>query len=377
MPCVRKVLFLTYVFFSIASGLSAQSPDFAIEEQFFASPEVVYLSDFNITQSGSNTLLFRVTLRNLTPEVKKVILTFKLTSQRYANTPIVEAVSEPFDLSPNNPISITNLDITNNTLPDIRFGPVHYNQQIADEINEAIKKTGRLPNDVYIITLLLAEVQNPSNNRKLEHALSITNPTRIDLVGPGHLATSGDCPQVFTNQPQFQWQSNANKFILTVCEELPTNSSPEDVMQNEPRAQLTLQRGRDFFGSPSLVYPAVFPGARVWPLEGGKTYYWQVKAVIQSPSEEILLPSEIWCFRVAKLDDIGRQIMHKSVMIALKNILAGTPFSDVLDPNGPLKGFTITGVIYLNGRRINVSNINALISKFTSGNAKIINISIE
>ncbi len=354
-------------------AVRAQNSDLIIEKQFFINPRVLFLSDFNITQSGSTQPLFRVTLRNRGASTKLVVLLFRLISRSHPNDPIVEAKTRPFPLSPTEPISITNLDITQNRLPDIKLEFFRYNRKVAKKLQDAILRSGRLPTDTYDIVIRLQEFSNPSNSEQVVETISVLNPTRLDLLRPGNHADRGRCREVFSTQPQFQWLSNADRFEFTVCEALPTNSSPEDVMQNEPRARLYLERGKDFIGTPSVVYPST----GVWPLEPGKTYYWQVVAEIETVNGVLRIPSEIYCFRVAKLEDVNQQIIDRSVRNALRRLLAGTRYRRVLAPNGPLSDYLATGRISLNGRKLDVSDLNTLILRFTTRKAEIKNVSIE
>ena len=201
----------------------------------------------------------------------------------------------------------------------------------------------------------------------------ISNPTTIDLFGPGLLVNKDFCPDVFSSFPQFSWNSNAVKFILTVCQVEDENVSPEDVMQNEPRARITIERGIDFFSTPSIVYPSV----GVLPLLEGRTYYWQVQAVVESPGGEVFLPSEIWCFRVARLDDATRRLMSSGILNVLRTLLAGTPYENILDEGGPLDGFGPTGKIKFNGRDVDMFDLIELIRSASTGNVVISNVTVE
>ncbi len=353
--------------------LYGQSSDLRVEKEFFVNPRVILLSDFNFTGSGSSRPLFRVTLRNLGPQTKMVVLGFQVRSRKRPDRPIVEAQSLPFPLSPNNPIRITNIDLVRNRLKNIKLRYFRYNEEVAQNLRRAILRRGRLPNDVYEIIVRLEEANNSNNRDQIVEALVINNPTRVDLLSPGRIADRGRCSVVYTRQPQFQWLSNADRFIFTVSEALPTNTSPEDVMQNRPHARIILKRGKDFQGAPSIVYPST--GVR--PLVEGRTYYWQVIAQIETPNGFIDIPSEIWCFQLARLNDVNRQIVDRSVRSSLRRLLAGSRFSQLLGPRGPLKDFQATGVIFLNGRKIEITNLNAFLSNFLTQKPEIVSVSIE
>ncbi len=353
--------------------LLAQSSKLRVEKEFFVNPRVLLLSDFNLTGSGSNRPIFGVILRNLDTQPKRVVLSFMLRSRSRPDAPIVEAESQPFWLSPQQPIRITNIDLVQNRIRNIKLRYFRYNEKVASKLKESIMRRGRLPNDVYELIVRLEEANNPSNRDQIVEALRISNPTRVDLLQPGRFADRGQCTVVYTRQPQFQWIANADRFIFTVCEALPSNTSPEDVMQNRPHARLTLVRGKDFHGAPSIVYPST--GVR--PLVEGRTYFWQVIALVETANGYIELPSEIWCFRLARLNDVNRQIVDQSVRNGLRRLLAGSRFARLLDPNGPLKNYQATGVIYLNGRKIEITNLNAFLMNFLTRKPEIVSVSIE
>ena len=204
--------------------------------------------------------------------------------------------------------------------------------------------------------------------------IDIKEPASVDLIGPGVPVGQGDFyPEVHTDFPQFSWASNADRFILTVCEVMPYNASPEDVMQNEPRAQLTLERGKDFFGSPSFLYPST----GVFPLEEGKTYYWQIQTVVSSPSGDIFLPGEIFVFKMAKMDAAMKQILSASIMEAFIAILKGTEYEYVLEPDGPIAGYMPSGVLKIKGKDATIYDLNALLPDFLAKIKKVKGVTIE
>jgi hypothetical protein len=185
------------------------------------------------------------------------------------------------------------------------------------------------------------------------------------LISPGAPVGGSECFAQFGLLPQFKWGSNADRFLITVCEAMPNNSSPEDVMQNEPRLQRQIQRGLDFFGSPSFMYPS---GGL--PLEYGKTYYWQILAMIDAPSGEIRLPSEIWCFQISALGNPGSEIMLQQLL----SLLSSGDFEALFRDGGPLQGFRPTGAASLNGRRL---SLNELIAFMRSRSVRIVATQVE
>jgi len=298
--------------------------------------QIIRLADFNITGSGSVSRLFELRVTGITAATKEVIVRFQLTSDRFPAAPIVSTVSRPIAVTP--PI----YTITYDELK--RRSQVDYNDKAVQEITDAVLQTGKLPAGTYIFTLNVSDARQPNvvSDSKQE-TLTIFNPTTLDLISPGTPVGNNECVAQFGLLPQFKWSSNADRFLLTVCEVLSGNASPEEVMQNQPRLQRLVQRGADFAGSPSFIYPPA-----ELPLQFGKTYYWQVQALINAPSGETRLPSEIWCFQISSLNNPGNNVLLQQLL----NALNSADLNALFESNGPLQGFTPTGAVTMNGRRL-------------------------
>ncbi|MDZ7359932.1 MAG: hypothetical protein ONB46_04295 [candidate division KSB1 bacterium] len=317
--------------------------------------QILRVSDFNITGSGSVSRLFELRLTNIVAPTN-VIIRFQLLSDRFPSVPIVEATSAPLPVSP--PLHILGYQ-------DIqRGGDITYNSEAVKELTDAILQTGKLPNGTYTFILTAFDARQPGIPQDSQREiLTISNPTMLDLISPGAAVGGGDCVEQFGLLPQFKWNSNAKRFLITVCEVLPNNSSPEDVMQNEPRLQRLVQRGVDFIGSPSFIYPS---GGL--PLQFGKTYYWQVQAIIDSPSGEVRLPSEIWCFQISSINNRGGAIQQ------LLNLLGSSDLEALFGEGGPLQGFKPTGAVTIDGRRIELA---ALLNMLRNQSIKAVSVQVE
>jgi len=311
--------------------------------------QIIRLSDFNITGSGSVSRLFDLRVNGITAATKEVIIRFQLTSDRFPAAPLVSTVSRPIAVTP--PMYTVTYDELK------RRSQVDFDDQAVQQITDAILQTGKLPAGTYTFTFSVVDVRQPNNQASTDKTLTIFNPTTLDLISPGAPVGNNQCVAQFGLLPQFKWSSNADRFLLTVCEVLPGNSSPEEVMQNEPRAQRFIcreerrleyqQRGLrcddSFLGSPSFIYP---PAGL--PLQFGKTYYWQVQAIIDAPSGETRLPSEIWCFQISSLNNPGNNMLLQQLL----NALNSGDLNALFEESGPLQGFTPTGVVTMNGRRL-------------------------
>ncbi len=356
----RSVFFATHLFFLflVYKPVYAQLSLNLVLTPEMRNAQILRVSDFNVTGSGSVSRLFDLTITNNSGSTINVFLRFEFLSDRFPNTPIVVAVSQPFPVSPGSQV-LTYPDITRN-------GNVVYDAEALDELTDVILKTSRLPTGTYTFNLSVFDRDRPSVPIDLEQqTLTISNPTTLDLISPGAPVGGSECFAQFGLLPQFKWDSNADRFLITVCEAMPTNSSPEDVMQNEPRLQRLVQRGSDFFGSPSFLYP---PGRL--PLEYGKTYYWQVQAMLDVPSGEVRLPSEIWCFQISAIGDPGTEIMLQQLL----SLLNSGDFEALFREGGPLHGFRLTGAAAVNGRRMNLSE---LINFLRSRSVRVVSTQVE
>jgi hypothetical protein len=321
----------------------AQSPlelnlTFAPELQQLQSSQVgiLRISDFNITGSGSVSRLFNLLITNNgAPTEVKLDFQFKSADAAIVNATVFQLAI------PSGPYPLTYRDIA-------QGGRLDYDEDAAKALTDVVLKTGRLPDGIYTFTVTISDLRRPNVTASDEKTLTIFNPTTLDLISPGAPVGGSECFAQFGLLPQFKWDSNADRFLVTVCEALPSNSSPEDVMQNEPRLQRLVQRGRDFFGSPSFIYPS-----GELPLEYGKTYYWQIQAMIDAPSGEIRLPSEIWCFQISAIGNPGAEIMLQQLL----SLLSASEFDALFREGGPLHGFKPTGAAALNGRRLNLTEL--------------------
>jgi hypothetical protein len=323
--------------------------------------QILRVSDFNITGSGSFSQLFNLVIDNTTGVPTNAVLRFEFVSDYFSTMPIVEATTQPFVIPTGSHTF---------TYQNFRSGNIDYNPEVLKQLTDAILQTGRLPNGSYIFRVTIVDPPQPNEpQRSAEETLEISNPTTLDLISPGTSAGRGECPVLYGLLPQFKWDSNANRFIITVCEALPSNSSPEDVMQNQPRLQRRLLRDLDFFGSPSLIYPS-----GDLPLEYGKTYYWQIQAIIESPSGEVRLPSEIWCFHISSLTNPSAAIIFQQLRSLLENLIDANELEALFGEGGPLHGYTPTGGASLNGRPLDLSE---LLTQLRTHSFRVVSMQVE
>jgi len=139
-------------------------------------------------------------------------------------------------------------------------------------------------------------------------------------------------------------------------------------MDNEPRLEMEVSN------QTSLQYPSV----GVWPLEPGKTYFWQVVAIVQTSGGPVELESEIWGFTIGDLGAGGSSSAQQiQVLGYLRAILGEDVVDALLGEGGPLAHHRPTGVILRNGSRLGDEELRSLIDRFRSGEFQVISFSVE
>jgi len=345
LPRRGKSFFMLLAAFACVS-LAAQSAVAQVSVNLKIIPNpIYYLSDFDIVGGGQPIDLFECTINS--DAARDVSIRVEISRSNPAPTiRLLEAQAKAQLQQGDNKFYYS--DFRNGRLINESF---RYNSDALTDLSNAVLRTGTLPSGQYDVTVKVLIGNQPQDTE----SFIISNPISLDLISPGQNAGMAECPTLFSPLPQFTWNSDADKFIITVCEYLPTNSGPEDVMQNPPRARVTLRRNQDFFGSPTFQYPS---GGL--PLVPGRTYYWQVLASFQAASGEVQLPSEIWCFKIHGNDAAENALQLQQLM----NWLATMGLQDLLElfkPGGPLAGFKPTGNVIINGKSIDLAELLVLL----------------
>ena len=349
------------IFFGLLVGSAslarAQGP--TVEAGFYnQNIEMFFLNDVDLNNPGNSPLLFWARIQNDSVE-RRVILSLQIISQNYGV--LAEGESKPFILKPDTLIELDNRKLAQGNSP-FELSDYSLSEDNLKKLQDAILATGLLPTDHYSFILKIWDVKDPAVQHEKDISLDITNPTVIELFSPGAPVGSSELPGLYTQQPQFVWNSNAETFTLTVCEKMPSNSSPEDVMQNVPRYK------GEVHGT-SFLYPA----SGAYPLEEGKTYYWQISSDVQTSNGTYVLKSEIWGFKIAKQESPEKQLLERQLQILSEN----PAFEDFFQDGGPLEGSVPTGVVFLNGQPISLEDMQLFLGKIQSGKIEVIRVEIE
>jgi len=359
---MQKVIFPLLLLLCLTVGVS--QAQLKIDAGFFNSDlEVFFLRDLDLTNPGSSPMLFWVNFTNTGAENRYVILSLEIQCDRYGS--LASGKTRPFGLGHGVTRTITNRDLgQSGSLFELDEYVI---ADAAKDLTRAILSTGSLPTDFYHFVLKIQDVNNPGIADSKTIDLTITNPTTLELVSPGRIVDQGELPTLFTTLPQFVWDSNAGEFSFTVCEQLPSNSSPEDVMDNEPRFHTTIQNAKN------LIYPS----SGAFPIEEGHTYYWQVKAIMMTTGGPVELKSEIWGFKIGSTQNVQLESQMIILRSALQGLLGDDAVNALFNEGGDLYQFLPTGVIFYKGRSLTIQELQTLAQQVNSGVLEIIDYHVE
>lgn len=367
-PQTILILFLLVLFPSLAFAQVSSDTVIVDLQLFIPEAGIFFLNDLNLTNLSNSPLIFAVTIENYFMVQKELVLHFGISR---GNEKLIDGITQPFFISPFPArIYLTSQNLLGEggqySLQNIDIGSA------TEELRDAILAQGKLPTGLY---QFFVEVDYENNNVSQRtvidiEEITINNPTTLDLISPGMPAEMGDPIEIYTTLPLFQWHSNASEFRITVCEKLPMNSSPADVMNNEPRLQQMVPPNQSYF-----LYPPSGPGA--WPLEEGKTYYWQMVAIAQSSSGPVELPGEIWAFKVGNISGGMFSIEHQQLVTFLTAFFGDGKLGDLFENGGALDGFTFTGVMLNNDRPMSQEDLLAFIERILNNQVTIRNCVVE
>jgi len=335
-----------------------------------AGLEVFFLKNFDITRPGSGPPIFFIDITNTGPARTGVVLEMAVVSQRHG--PLSRGRTRPFTLAAGEMQRLSNNDIFTNA-GRFALDEYQFDEQLVDKLFQEVLSTGKLPTDVYSFNVA---VMQPTGTRTSDSFdIHITNPHKLDLIFPGGPASSSmrECPKVFTRLPQFRWESDARIFNVIIAEARP-GEDPEGALNQEPRFVRTfvIRNNRTpgvvpQINGPHEILPATtfqFPASgEVLQLRPGKVYYWRVLAQIETSSGRLPLESEIFCFRVAKLDNVGGK--GKQVELVLRTLL-GPDYDKLFGEGGELENFEAKRMTFA-GKEVTVPELMRKLPKLRRG----------
>ena len=359
---------------------------------------IFYVGDFDFDDAKGSPRIFEYELSATQyPQTVKITFAMNATvpSLGLNNTELLFAETDEFTFQA--PIRISNRQMDRNTdeIRDINNVPVPFNVPIRrdignvdpekkDDLIKAVTRSGKLPAGTYVFKFLVqsstaSSVDNPFEIKIME----ISNPTTLELVGPGSFLE--DEVEIFTLFPIFQWESVGCEYFIRVSEYDPAvHSSVEEALNDV--ASLPFPDDGSYFGgddgeglqSTSLQYP--LSGAKL--LEYGKTYVWSVKKVCVTTAGDEELNSSIFAFKIPDISggDEGTEgtggVITDPVIAALQTIL-GDVFDALFSGEGELAGYTQVASILLNGETATSEAVSELAELKLSGEVTAIQFEIQ
>lgn len=356
-----SILFL----FTLATGSVTAQPNVTVDVQ--VQPiEMFVLSDFitDISKLGpefdTSTLpyVFTLTLTNNEPDPVQVKLEVRVSTATYGE--LAWGESGLFWLDGSEVRSITNRDISN-VAEDYSVEDWDVEMERAEELRSTILATGLVPTDTYCFDIYVYD----SAGNELDHESGeayVTNPTIIELIGPGEPFTTEPEP-IYTNLPLFQWFSTASSFDFKLVK-IEGATSGEDAMQNIPVLELSDHTEQSYQYSSADE-----------ELENGEKYAWQVKGLVLTSGGEVELNSEIWSFKVQTATE-GPPPPGQSLILQALEQLLGDAYSGYLSTL-QAEGFNPTGVVLLNSSPIDVGGLQDLAQQVVNEELEITEVSVE
>jgi hypothetical protein len=325
--------------------------------------QTFFLSDFEPSDTSVHPDLFTIIITNTlgTPQLVKLRFFISVAS---VIDPLLSAESNEFTLDPAG-LTISNRELSD---PDRPFGLQEYtlDSDAAEDLFGTVLETGLLPSDTYTFRI---EVYGPTGLllSSAEHPLVVTNPSRVDLIGPG-AQFGGFLPVVAISTPQFFWSTDALDPALTANFMIKVVRVEEAASAEEAISGFAAwESGMD--NQTTTIYPA---SVEAIPLEPGATYAWQIKRLVDTSGGIRELESDIFWF---KMEDEASGIFGAGVDEEVTSML-----DQIIELQGltsDLEGFHPTGQILVDGRPVSLNSLRNLLERVLAGTLQIATIIIR
>lgn len=350
--------------------------------------EVFFLSGLDQNSGARQPLIFELIIGGtFSPEPPPHNVQISLEILKDGTIPLFRGHTGTF---PVRALDLPMLRITNQQLFSSSSNYRIVDGKVADAGEDLIKdvlSTGKLPSGTYKFEVRLRDLTTSSINMSdTEFDLFISNPGRLDLIFPGHPAGGrrSDCPEIFTNIPQFRWEGDMHFYLVQIAEARP-GEDPESALNQSPRfrrlfalqdgttaritpAELGINASVEQVPTTSFQYPS---SGEVLRFQPGKTYLWRVSGIINSSSGPIRVESEIFCFRIARLDQLGAG--DQQLKLILRNLLGPSDFRKLFGDGGEFDGYQSVR-ISLDGREVTAAE---LLIKLNKANPQLKSYSVE
>ena len=321
--------------------------------------EVIYISHMDITNRGSSEYFFDLEIYDVEQDWENTTLIIEWIQ---GDESIVTLESEPFTLPAPDPLppqgspsyTASNLDLLNTGIIPGTTILLNFSRSFnppTDEFEQDVLQSGKLVRGSYN---LVARLINPAWNVIVEHntPLNITNPSLIQLQQPQNEEV------VFTEFPFFHFESDASNFIVSMYKRINPHDDVETILSGHPTMEFETMFER---------FSYHITGGE--PLESGATYFWVVRALVQTTKGVEEFQSDVWQFTI---DTEGLEFSDVDIQQLLEPFL-GQLAKDIADL---LRNYDLKQ-IKINGQSITLQDFFQYLNDLMGGEFEIQDLVIE
>lgn len=370
---IRISLIILAVLLSVHSGLFAQQKKIDIELIVYNTEQLqmLYLSDFDILQTGTAERLFAIRIiKNDGTPAPRCFMTLRLLKDNeelyFAETNAFSIPDAPSTYNIENEQLSSNSFFFNLSDPETNIRIKESNTgSIFDDFQDDILASGKVPFGEYRLEVFLKNIQNipDFSDEDVKVFFRASNPSFVQLVAPGAQAGRGFASAVYSEFPLFQWNGNGEEYQVLVFEKKQGQQSLDDILQSQPNWESERQPGV------SALYPQ---GGEVVPLEFGRNYYWLIKMFIQTSAGEEVRKSEIWEFSLLDPANSANQqgLLAKEELLAFLRQVLGERANPIAES---LADFHLN-VIRFNGQEITIEELYQILNRYKGSSVEILDL---
>jgi len=321
-----------------ANVLTLQDVDFVNA----TTPKWLFTIDLRIRNAGGGNVTSVNVVMRLTLDVVLA------SGESFSPASELQTKSFPVDGSR----SISNLDLKQNPAYGITYTLL---PEAKRRFEELALPTGFMPSGTYTFHI---EVTTDRYNQTFRASFKfvLSNPSRLELVFPM------DRDRSVGQFPFFQWNYDGPRSRISIFEQLPGQSSPQEATDGVPHATAEVTTN-------SFLYPS----SGVRPLESGKTYVWFVEGLVGvsgNPDGSFRSP-----YRSFTVSGGSGNAAMQSLLDELERVLG--PKHRALFDRIRSEALSPTGKLRVDGATITTTGLVKLIDRFRSDPAAVVNVDIE
>lgn len=351
---VKKTLIVSLLLLLFAfSNVASADVTINLYNFFNNSPQLIYVADLDLLQTGSAPELFGMTIRNNGAPIANPRLRISLLD---GSRQLIASgfLSFGVPLSTGGSWTVSNLHISRGSYSaswDVQDNLGRFQSQVL--------RTGMIPIDTYIFRF---ELGTGSDDNFVVIPTAVERMINVRGMGYAQLRfppndPSGAAP-IPINIPMFVWQTSLDSSRFQLAELRP-GESPMSAIEGRRILETTVMGN-------SFQYPS-FGNIQLQP---GRMYAWRVIGKVNTSRGLVDVPSEVSVFKVAsQLTPSVNQLL-----VALSQLLSGGNWSSLLQmiQNGELNG-----ELFINNQPETAQALFAIIAQVSSGDATIRSVRVE